>query len=383
MRKIKFLVVVSLMMLFVAGSYCGVSADEVSGDFRYYEYDDGTIEITRYIGTEENVVVPAEIDGKKVVRIGDYAFWNNEVIKSVSLPEGLLEIGNLAFGDNYFTYQIKVYIPNSVIEIDDEAFSGRHIMYPSYEPVVRYQPLIVGDPNSYAKTYADSHNVSFSCIEHSDITVYHEEIAPTYSSYGRKAGYFCSVCDTAVSGGEFIPRLKHGSAITNEPPTTHEPPTTAKPIVPVTISRNYQKGSKILSSSSTYKVTNTSTKNSTVEFSNTTNSKKSLIIPAIIKVGNKAYKVTSVAKNAFKNNKKLKKATLGKNIKKINANAFKGCKNLKIIIIKSKSLKFIGKDAFKGIYPKARIKVPASRLKKYKKLFKEKRLKSTVKIVKI
>lgn len=172
-------------------------------------------------------------------------------------------------------------------------------------------------------------------------------------------------------------RLKHGSTI------IHEPSTTAKPIVPVTTSINYQKGSKISSSSSMYKVTNTSTKNSTVEYSGTKKAKKSLIIPATVKVGNKAYKVTSIAKNAFKNNKKLKKVTLGKNIKKINVNAFKGCKNLKTITINSKSLKTIGKNAFKGINSKARIKVPASRLKKYKKLFKEKGLKSTVKIVKI
>lgn len=371
MRKIKFLVVVSLMMLFVAGSYCGVSAYEVNSDFWYYGYDDGTIKIIRYIGTEENVVVPVEIDGKKVTIIDDDAFYGQDNLKSILLPEGLLEIGRETFRD--CSSQLEIHIPNSVVKIHDDAFNT--MMAAGVDPRL-VRPLLIGDPNSYAKEYADSHSLRFCCTEHPDI-IYTSGIAPTYTSYGRKAGTYCSVCGTGINGGEIIPMLKHGSAITNEPPTT------AKPIVPVTISRNYQKGSKILSSSSTYKVTNTSTKNSTVEYSGTKKAKKSLIIPATVKVGNKAYKVTSVAKNVFKNNKMLKKVTLGKNIKKINANAFKGCKNLKRITINSKSLKFIGKNAFKGINQKARIKVPASRLKKYKKLFKKKGLKSTVKIVKI
>lgn len=92
--------------------------------------------------------------------------------------------------------------------------------------------------------------------------------------------------------------------------------------------------------------------------------------------------MTSIAKNAFKNNKNLKKVTIGNNIAKIKAGAFKGCKNLKMITIKSKSLKSVGKNIFKGISPKAKIKVPSEKLEKYKKLLANKGQKSTVRIIK-
>ena len=46
---------------------------------------------------------------------------------------------------------------------------------------------------------------------------------------------------------------------------------------------------------------------------------------------------------------KLTKVTIGKNVTKINKNAFKDCGSLKTIIIKTKKLKKVGKDAFSGI----------------------------------
>ena len=66
----------------------------------------------------------------------------------------------------------------------------------------------------------------------------------------------------------------------------------------------------------------------------------------------------------------------------IKSKAFYGEKKLKKITIKSTTLKTVGKNAFKGINKKAKIKVPASKLKAYKKLLKKKGQKKTVKITK-
>ncbi|SDB24079.1 leucine-rich repeat protein [Butyrivibrio sp. INlla16] len=95
----------------------------------------------------------------------------------------------------------------------------------------------------------------------------------------------------------------------------------------------------------------------------------SATIPDTITIDNKEYKVTEIAANAFKNNKKLKKITIGKNINKIGANAFFGCKNLKNIKFKTVLLtkKTVGKNAFKGVNAKAKAKVPKKVLKLYKK----------------
>lgn len=55
---------------------------------------------------------------------------------------------------------------------------------------------------------------------------------------------------------------------------------------------------------------------------------------------------------------------------KINKNAFKGKSKIKKITIKSTYITSVGKNAIKGINKKATIKVPKSKLKDYKKLFK-------------
>lgn len=100
----------------------------------------------------------------------------------------------------------------------------------------------------------------------------------------------------------------------------------------------------------------------------------SVTIPATVKIENVTYNVTSIKVNAFKNCKKLKKATIGKNIKSIGKNAFYGCSKLKNITIKTTKLtnKSVGSKAFAKIYSKAQFKVPKKKLSAYKKLLKKK-----------
>ena len=125
-----------------------------------------------------------------------------------------------------------------------------------------------------------------------------------------------------------------------------------------------------------------------------------------VSLGGKSYKVTSIAASAFKNNKKVTSAVIGKNVQVIGKNAFAGCVKLKKVTvkgnglkqigakaffnckkltnltIKSKVLKKVGKNAFKGIYKKAVIKVPSAKLKAYTKLLAKKGQSKTVKIKK-
>lgn len=73
------------------------------------------------------------------------------------------------------------------------------------------------------------------------------------------------------------------------------------------------------------------------------NSLKKLVIPAAVKIKGKKFNVTEVYKKAFRNYKKLKSLTVGKNITKIGKGAFKGCSKLTKVKIKSKKIKSIGK----------------------------------------
>lgn len=121
---------------------------------------------------------------------------------------------------------------------------------------------------------------------------------------------------------------------------------------------------------------------STVAYIKPTSKKiKTASVPATVKYNGKTYKVTKIAAGAFKNCKKLKKLTIGKNVKTIGSKAMMNCKKLKTITIKSKKLKSIGSKAVSGMYKKAVIKVPNSKKKAYKKLFKAKTgYKKTMKI---
>lgn len=84
------------------------------------------------------------------------------------------------------------------------------------------------------------------------------------------------------------------------------------------------------------------------------------------------YKVVQINDKAFKGCKKLTKVTIGNNVKKIGKEAFAQCTRLKTINMKKASgITSIGKKAFTKIQAKAKITVPAKKLKKYKKLLKK------------
>ena len=109
---------------------------------------------------------------------------------------------------------------------------------------------------------------------------------------------------------------------------------------------------------------------------------KKATIPSQIKIGNVTYKVTAIGGNAFKKCKNLTSITIEKNVSKIGSKAFYNCKKLKNIKIKSKklTLKKVGKSAFKSINKKAKITVPKSKKKSYKKILVKRGLSKKAKI---
>ena len=94
--------------------------------------------------------------------------------------------------------------------------------------------------------------------------------------------------------------------------------------------------------------------------------------------------VTEIGQSAFFECKGLKSVVIPNGTKIIGTWAFYGCKKLKSITIKTTKLtsKKVGKQAFKGIYAKATIKVPKSKRKAYKKMLKSKGVGSKAKIKK-
>lgn len=168
------------------------------------------------------------------------------------------------------------------------------------------------------------------------------------------------------------PDVPNPPVVSNPPVNTAVPSNSPAPSPAVDITKTYTVGK------ADYKITDAAA--ATVQVASVDKKAASVVIPASVTIGGKAYAVTDIAANAFKNCKKLKSVTIGKNVKSIGAKAFYKCSSLKKITIKSTSLKKVGKAAFKGINAKAKIKVPAKKLKAYKKLLKGKGQKKSVKI---
>ncbi len=111
----------------------------------------------------------------------------------------------------------------------------------------------------------------------------------------------------------------------------------------------------------------------------------------VVTKGGITYKVKGKSCVVTKSNKKIKKAVIQKKVKfvingktvtykvtEIEKNAFKNCKKLKSLTIKSTTIKKIAKNAFKGVSKKCKVKVPKKQFKKYQKLFKKAKFKGKV-----
>ena len=87
-----------------------------------------------------------------------------------------------------------------------------------------------------------------------------------------------------------------------------------------------------------------------------------------VRIGGKSYKVTEIAAGACRDMKNLTTVSIGKNVTTIGKNAFKGCKALDQIRIKTGKLKKVGSNAFKGIPSKVLVICPTHKTEKYRKL---------------
>lgn len=82
---------------------------------------DGTLSIVGYTGEDTVVVVPSEIYGKRVTKIGDYAFEDCNSLMGIDLPDSVTSIGEGAFSDCDSLTSID--LPDGVTSIGSSAFS--------------------------------------------------------------------------------------------------------------------------------------------------------------------------------------------------------------------------------------------------------------------
>lgn len=177
--------------------------------------------------------------------------------------------------------------------------------------------------------------------------------------------------DTPTSAPTDKPTAKPSDAPTAVPTASPAPAV----IVPA-------KGTRISDKKAVYTVSKAGETGGTVTYTKPVKrSVTAVTIPNTVKISGITYKVTAIAPNAFKNCKKLKRITIGKNITTIGAKAFYKCTRLAKITVKTKNLtgKKVGSKAFQGIYKEAVMKLPKNKRKAYKKLLRARGCGSKVK----
>ena len=110
--------------------------------FIYYILTDDNknvyVTINSYDGDEKNVLIPSSIENYPVKEIGSNCFSNINKVESITVPDSVVAIGDIAFfGCPNLT---KVVIPSSVKKIGAAINSGSHF-------------TIYGESGSYAEEY--------------------------------------------------------------------------------------------------------------------------------------------------------------------------------------------------------------------------------------
>lgn len=96
-------------------------------DYQFTENPDGTLTLTKYLGTKETVTIPNKIGDQQVKALGSAdqltgVFQNCASVKTVDIPDGIESIGAKAF---YYCESLEtVTLPPSIRKIGNYAFMG-------------------------------------------------------------------------------------------------------------------------------------------------------------------------------------------------------------------------------------------------------------------
>lgn len=116
-KPLAILSIISILIVCLCA--CGTPKASPIEDFEY-EFEDGVTIITKYIGSDLDIVIPSEIENRPVTIIADEAFENYD-LKSVVVPEGVIEIEEGAFNDCECLESIT--LPDTLTECSYKEFS--------------------------------------------------------------------------------------------------------------------------------------------------------------------------------------------------------------------------------------------------------------------
>lgn len=414
----------------------------------YVATDADSVKLVQYDGEKGDVILPSQTNEKAVTSIGVGAFYygnGHSLIRSVTIPESVKQIGEVAFyycpqlqeikvdeGNEFFSSQEGVLfdkakerlitypagktgdytIPSTVKTIDSYAMAAvgemNFLMIPESVTAVENQAFYEGKIKNIC-FYGNAPKLDGNIFQGITANVYYPQNNATWTEDVRQ-NYGGTITWKAWEPGKLpvIPEedgkgsnggenqeannndsgeeSQNGSGTSSDSKKNQE---------------QFPIGKSIKIGKYVYKITG---KNEVSFKSVSAGTAKSVSVPKTVKYKGRTFKVTAISASAFKNSKvtsvavgnnvktigksafegcsKLQKVTIGSSVTKIESNGFKSCKNLKTVTVKSTKLKTVGKNAFKGIKENATIKVPKQKVNSYKKLLKGKGLGKKVKIIK-
>ncbi len=111
------------------------AADNIWEEYRYRELEDGTLEITGYKGKDSELVIPSEINEKRVTSIGKNAFWGCSGLTQISIPESVTSLGGWAFNGCSGLTEI-------IVDSNNPAYASQNgILYDKKREQLMYCPV--------------------------------------------------------------------------------------------------------------------------------------------------------------------------------------------------------------------------------------------------
>ena len=144
MKKTALVILIATLTIFICLGLTSCSAGESYEGFTVAPNEDGTYTVIGYTGDAAELNVPSVLNGKAVTAIGKNAFFGNEKVTKIVLPDSVVSIGSCAFanckaltsveGGKYTSVPSgafsgsealsSVVLPEGLTEIGYRAFSG-------------------------------------------------------------------------------------------------------------------------------------------------------------------------------------------------------------------------------------------------------------------